>query len=312
MFTTVRPPEDEIRRTLPKLRRLLFVFFVLSIASLVAQLSMLEASDNSASAKRKSEDKDGSLPSVPHDDGSSLGAAVGGPLVAGANSTDLPLPGRGRIKPRKGDQHFMGLVLALFGISLSTHEPQLRRRLLTFACFTFLNFARSVVLLLQKVEIPPGARHLLSFHCPVPASDIAGFVRQQQHHFRRRLESGLPSHEQLLPPWEEDWPVNLPPDATVDLCSPSWALSNAYLIISGVCVLWMHTYALQMLRSSPSLIPDDGGYTEGLLGTAGRVVLLQPGGAGLHGGDGATLPGPGEQQHRPFVPFTGPPRKLDF
>jgi len=207
------------------------------------------------------------------------------------------------VVPRKGDLHFTDLIVAVFGLSMSAQEMQMRRRLFTFACFTFLNFAADAAILLHKVETPPGPRHLLSYTCPVPAAEIARFVRQQQRRFRAQLAAGMPGSSTLLPPLDEEgsWPVTLPPDASVDLCSLSWAAANAYLIASSILVLWMHAYTLRMLRGTAGSGDVDG--IEGLVGAAGRVVVLDP---------GALTPDYLEQeQRRPFVPFTGLPRKLD-
>lgn len=307
MFTTARAPAEEIRRTLPKLQRLLIVFFAVSALSALAQLALLQVSDSSSTTQLAEHDPDSQDPlsaDVLEDDGSSSGnlgdTDVNRTRVV-AEGPDNAVIRKG--SPVRGDLLIPGLVMALFGLSMSTRELHMRKRLLSFAVFTFLNFAASAVILLQNVEAPPGARHLLSIHCPVPTADIADFVRQQELRFRKRLAGGLPGRGDLLLALEEAWPVTLPQNSTIDLCSPSWALGNAYLIASGVLVLWMHAYAVRMLRSISS-VPDDGAYPEGLLGSAGRVVLVHP--------SGVSPAFAGEQMHRTFVPFTGLPRKLDF
>jgi len=108
-----------------------------------------------------------------------------------------------------------------------------------------------------------------------------------------------------MPPLEEEgsWPLTLPPDFMVDLCSASWAFGNVHLIVSSVLVLWMHFYSLRMLCSTAS-VADDTNYVEGLAPPSGRLVVVDSGAFAFHGGE--------QQQRRTFVPFTGPPCKLDM
>merc|ERR1719367_2107212 len=125
----------------------------------------------------------------------------------------------------------------------------MHKGLVTFACFNSVGFLSNILALFHKMETLPGLKHLLSLHCQMPAAEIARFVRQQEHHFQARLEARMPGSASLLLPVEEgSWPIALPLDATVDLCSPAWALGNAYLLVSSVLVLLMHAHVVRMLR----------------------------------------------------------------
>jgi len=206
---------------------------------------------------------------------------------------------------RRGDIHYNGLIVAVIGMTICRHEFQMQKRLFTFALFTFFNFAYDVVVLLQRSETPPFGKHLFHRHCPIEVAEITRYLAQQQHRFRAHLVAGIPGNAALLDHLQKDLPLkDVPEGDMVDLCSPLWALSNMHLVISSVFILWMHVYALRMLRSASSSFADDpGGFVDGLMG-AGRVVVIDAG--------RAQPAGDAHRQRRSFVPFTGPPRKLDF
>jgi len=209
------------------------------------------------------------------------------------------------ITPRQNDLQWTTLVTAIFGLSMSAHDPNVRRKLLLFACLTFLNFATNVAALLNKMEMPPGARHLLSATCPISGAEIGRFVSREQHQFNTRLMARFARVEHMPEASIHGW--RFPPEAMFDLCSMQWALGNSYLIISSILVLRMHIFALQMLRSIQDIYADV--YPENWTGMSGHVVVLDPN-TPPSGTFGSAL------QHRPgtatFVPFSGQARKLEF
>merc|ERR1712032_426872 len=205
---------------------------------------------------------------------------------------------------RRGVIHYNGLITAIIGMTICRHEFRMQKRLFTFALFTFFNFAYDVVVLLQRSETPPFGKHLFHRHCPIEVAEITRYLAQQQHRFRAHLVAGIPGNSALLDHLQKDLPLkDVPEGDMVDLCSPLWALSNMHLVISSVFILWIHVYALRLLRSVTSSLADEPGFADGFMG-AGRVVIIDAGRAQSAG----DVP----RQRRSFVPFTGPPRKLDI
>jgi len=298
-------PGDEVRQTLPKLRRLLYATIFVSMSALLVQrvLERVEAhskgSKSTATSSLVTHDTEqvGGL----HDEANPDSRNRSRVHAKTINGTGIDTRNSSAMSHRRTDVHCNGLIVAIIGMMICRHEFRMQKRLFTFALFTFVNFAYDVVTLLQRAETPPFGKHLFHRHCPMPVAEIARYLASQQKQLRDHLAAQIPEGSALLDYLQKDPPLkDLPEGDMVDLCSPMWALSNMHLVISSVFILWMHIYATRMWRSATSNFTDEfGGLVDGFMG-GGRVSVIEIGPSRAH------------RQRASFVPFTGPPRKLDF
>jgi len=278
---------EEVQRMLPGFHRLLSVTCSVGLAVLMAQVALqLEEAMHKGS----------SLGALHVGRGFNGTATTGKCKSRDADVVESPVDEARWMRP-KGDIHVTSLLTAFLGFALAGRgvevEMHMRRRLLTFAGLSFFNLAANLAVLLNKMEMPPYAAGLLATQCPMPLSEIRGFVDKQLLRFRSRLEASLPNNAHL-PPCQEGTKQAVEPETFINLCSVASALGNAYLIFSSVMLLWTHLYSVQMMRAMHEA--TDGQSLDSA--SAGRVIVLARSAA-------RQVP-----RRSSFVPFSGRPRKL--